>query len=137
MKAGEGWMAERFSVPRNDGWLICWRPWNNEPNAVVMEFELLEISREEIEPEPGLVFMCAETLEETKDPSVCKPQIAGSVKWDGCSNWEFNSDQCLFHFCGISGVEALGGALRRCYEIAAKHLSSFDRSLADMEPEQR
>jgi hypothetical protein len=50
-----------------------------------------------------------------------KPYLTGSVKWDGCSNWDFpdlRENNTLLHFCGRRAALAVGVLLDRCYTLA-------------------
>lgn len=45
------------------------------------------------------------------------PWVAkGSVKWDGCSNWQFNTHECMLHACDRKRLEALGDILAKCWD---------------------
>lgn len=51
----------------------------------------------------------------------------GFVKWDGCSNWEFFTEECMFHACERKTLVAVGEALARCRDLASVVLNrSFD-----------
>jgi hypothetical protein len=51
--------------------------------------------------------------------------LTGSVKWDGCSNW--NSDACL-HFCEREQFVHLSKLMELCFDFTAKNLPTFDHS---------
>lgn len=44
--------------------------------------------------------------------------IDGFVKWDGCSNWNFNTENCMLHFCDKDEAAELGKIMALLYEIA-------------------
>lgn len=49
--------------------------------------------------------------------------ISGSVKWDGCSNWDFEPDsETLVHFCGLDDAEEMLELFKRMYAIAKTEL---------------
>ncbi len=43
----------------------------------------------------------------------------GGVKWDGCSNWSFKTDACMFHACDRKYLEAIGEILGKCWDATA------------------
>ena len=47
------------------------------------------------------------------------PTIDGSIKWDGCSNWDFGTDECMMHFCGVAGAVEFGKLIPKLYEMVA------------------
>lgn len=49
--------------------------------------------------------------------------LSGSVKFDGCSNWDFHTDDTLMHFCDQAEAEGLGRLLGRLYQIARERLA--------------
>ena len=42
--------------------------------------------------------------------------VYGSVKWDGCSNWEFNQETAL-HGCTRDDLVNLGEILAQCWDM--------------------
>ncbi len=45
--------------------------------------------------------------------------LAGSVKWDGCSNWQFvEQERVMLHFCGVESASNLGELFKRLYTWA-------------------
>lgn len=57
------------------------------------------------------------------------PNIDGSIKWDGCSNWDFNTDECMMHFCGKGGVEEFGKLLIKLYDMTAVAMPEHKENL--------
>lgn len=56
----------------------------------------------------------------TESPCEAEVFLSGSVKWDGCSNWRFDSqDDVMIHFCSVGQAENVGKLFRWLYEIAA------------------
>lgn len=46
--------------------------------------------------------------------------IAGSVKWDGCSNWRFDEqDRGWIHGCSRADLVNMGEVMARCRDLAA------------------
>lgn len=66
----------------------------------------------------------------TRDPAEAVVFMDGSIKWDGCSNWDFpDVKNCLLHFCGKWHAESLGRLMAKCYEITERRMSQFEKEL--------
>jgi hypothetical protein len=51
----------------------------------------------------------------------------GHVKWDGCSNLEFDdSAECMLHFCGKQHAVRLGALMGAIYDLAHEILPRPD-----------
>jgi hypothetical protein len=47
--------------------------------------------------------------------------LSGHVKWDGCSNWQFDEqDRCMLHGCSRQGIQRFGDILGACWDWAAE-----------------
>lgn len=55
----------------------------------------------------------------------------GSIKWDGCSNWDFNADGTMPHFCGLQDVVDFNAMMVELYKLAAEHIVNWDEELAE------
>lgn len=57
--------------------------------------------------------------------------IEGSVKWDGCSNFELGKEQqltgCMYHGCSESDLTNLGKILGECWEMTEELCPHWDR----------
>lgn len=59
-----------------------------------------------------------------------KPLIAGYVKWDGCSNWNFPStNDCMFHGCERSDLTDFGELMAICRDMTCDLCENADPSL--------
>jgi hypothetical protein len=104
----------------------------------VLDFEVLEIAGEQVAPFKAVLFKRrGDTFDEwTADPTAADVFLSGSIKWDGCSNWNFDAQQdCMLHFCGVKQASGIGRLMARMYDIAAAEIESFDRELAYMPPQ--
>jgi hypothetical protein len=57
----------------------------------------------------------------TADWLSAKPEIEGSIKWDGCSNLDIgDADRpgCMWHHCDREGLVAVGTVLGRLFDEA-------------------
>lgn len=57
--------------------------------------------------------------------------LSGGIKWDGCSNWNFNDKQVMIHFCGRSDATSIGRLIDHLYQIAKERLSTYDATCAE------
>lgn len=48
----------------------------------------------------------------------------GSIKFDGCSNWDFKTDDTLIHFCGMSDLSEFYHSMEACYGHAKRHFET-------------
>ena len=48
------------------------------------------------------------------------------IKWDGCSNWDFNCDPVLIHFCGREEAKKLGILVDKLYDLAKQHVLKYE-----------
>lgn len=51
--------------------------------------------------------------------------IEGSLKWDGCSNWNFKSQDCWFHCCTREELEKYTHILQLGYDMAKECLGDI------------
>jgi hypothetical protein len=47
-----------------------------------------------------------------------EPFWEGSIKSDGCSNWDFKTAECMAHFCGKDDAISIGRLMAECYDLA-------------------
>ena len=60
-------------------------------------------------------FYYDEDNQEPNEDNIC---FTGTVKWDGCANWDY------FHTCHIGEFTAICMAKAKAYEMAIKHYSN-------------
>jgi hypothetical protein len=99
----------------NDNWftLSITRP---EPDACYVEFKVFDIhSLGDAPEENGYGDNGQVDLQAVIDGHV-NPEIYGTVKWDGCSNFHFKQD--CFHYCSKEQAQRIGVALARVYDEA-------------------
>lgn len=53
-------------------------------------------------------------------------ELSGSIKWDGCSNWDYHTDDCLKHFCGKADAAAFGRLLDGLHDTAAAKIAKWE-----------
>lgn len=53
--------------------------------------------------------------------------FAGSVKWDGCSNWLLTN----IHACGRTELTDLSTLMVQCWDMAARLCPNFDKTLVE------
>jgi hypothetical protein len=69
--------------------------------------------------------------DDTADFDLGEVFLDGTIKWDGCSNWDFHTSDVLIHFCGRRQATGLGRLLDHLYQIAQERLVTYDQSLAE------
>lgn len=58
--------------------------------------------------------------------------MSGHIKWDGCSNVQFDEqEKCMLHFCGRKDAMKVGELFNRLYEEASKNIERVDLKLMD------
>lgn len=62
-------------------------------------------------------------LKNQSDEHTDKPEESvwfckGSIKWDYCSNWEFNSSTGLHHYCSQEELKNVGLIMSSCFDLA-------------------
>lgn len=55
--------------------------------------------------------------------------IKGPIKWDGCSNWNYMTDKCLAHFCGLEKALAFNSLMSEMYAIANEVIPRANKDL--------
>lgn len=53
--------------------------------------------------------------------------VSGSIKWDGCSNWDFHTEECMMHFCGSSDATSIGSLMSAFYVIAESLIPNWHK----------
>ena len=54
----------------------------------------------------------------TTDYTQVTPFCKGDVKWDGCTNFDFDDDDCMLHCCTKEDLVNIGVMLGRVYDLA-------------------
>lgn len=67
----------------------------------------------------GGLWYRTDDCRETEKIEEAEVVVSGSVKWDGCSNWDFHTDECMAHFCDRKGLTDFGELLGRLWDLAA------------------
>jgi hypothetical protein len=87
------------------------------PKGHYMDFEVHEVALSVPDNTP-LYFDSKGDYVNIEDAT---PYLKGSVKWDGCCNYEYPGD-CLLHRCGLKGFEVDYLVMKRIYAEAAKYM---------------
>jgi hypothetical protein len=64
------------------------------------------------------LYRYRDSYEQSYDPAHSAPWLTAWVKWDGCAELTFVSDN--IHICGPDHAQQMAGALTRLYELAAE-----------------
>jgi hypothetical protein len=83
-----------------------------------MEFTVFEIAGygENKETHEWTVPLFGDNCEDGETPKT--PFWVGSIKWDGCSNWDFRTNECMAHFCGPKHATSIGRLMGKLYDLA-------------------
>jgi len=57
------------------------------------------------------------------EPRNAEPEFTGTVKWDGCSDWNFRYS---YHGCCRENLTAVGEVMARCWDWTSELLENFD-----------
>lgn len=101
-----------------------------------VEFIVKEIAGETVSPPPEGLWLY------TVKDAVCNMDtttvfndgetfLHGSIKWDGCSNWDFHTSEVMAHFCGRQGATSIGRLMDRMYQITKERLRTYDVDCAE------
>ena len=59
-------------------------------------------------------------MEPVDDMAQAQVFAHGTVKWDGCSDWEFDIQKdCMIHSCSRESLERISAILVRCWDMTA------------------
>lgn len=68
--------------------------------------------------------------EEVYDITKSTPYMSGHIKWDGCSNIQFDEqNNAMLHFCGKTDATNIGVLIARLYDLASKSIPNADKDL--------
>ena len=100
-----------------------------EPHEHYCEFKCYEAYGDFDEPN-GIYYDItdsASTPNPTDDLDKAQVYLSGTVKWDGCSNLDFDINEgCAIHFCGRKDISKVGKLLERLYDLAAQLIPRWD-----------
>lgn len=91
-------------------------------------FRVVEISSWDSKTGAPLTYGFLEEWNE--DPGAAAPFLSGAIRWDGCSNWDFHTSECMAHFCGRKHATSIGTLMDRLYDLAAEAIPTFNKELA-------
>lgn len=71
---------------------------------------------------PGAWLYEDKNCNTTTDFNEAESFLTGNIKWDGCSNWNFHTDDCMKHFCGRKDAVSIGELMNHLYQIASERM---------------
>lgn len=113
------------------GWTVLIRN-----HGHVIQFKAFEITGEEITGpnHPGALLYEERDAHSSADVTANLDEamvwFAGSVKWDGCSDWTWDTEATMFHLCGYAKLLDLLTCQRRIYREAQIRLDNWSAELA-------
>ena len=99
-------------------------------NDAVMDFRVVKVLSDD---PPELLFVrhdddgCQDF--NCKDFGSADTFMSGHIKWDGCANIDFHTDDIMAHFCGRREATSVGRLLDHLYDVAAAKIQNFDALL--------
>lgn len=113
VRVGEGpggWVVE-FS-PKGESWVdfAAWQVvgWNGSQES------------------DGLLFSEGDCNTITSDRAKLTPTARGYIKWDGCSEWEWPTED--WHLCGVNGARERIALFKAVYDYAAQRYAPSSMS---------
>lgn len=73
-------------------------------------------------------FLIFDEIDDKWMNDYAEPIISGSIKWDGCSNWDFSKQ---YHFCSKTDAKNFGDLLPKLYEWASELMPENKENLED------
>lgn len=109
-------MRERF-----ERFVIEWSAHSHHVNFVVKEIVAAG------HPDKEWYYESRDNMnDQTTNFSDAAEFLSGSIKRNGCSDWNFHTDSHMMHFCGRGMAESLGHLMSRLYNIAAQSMDGWD-----------
>ena len=103
------------------GYAIRWRPANGadeDGKVYAVDFAIVHCLHSDMDgtnQHYGDDMMSA-----TPDLAEAASVIHGSVKWDGCANWQATEEGVMLHTCGLDDLNELTAALREAWKEAIR-----------------
>jgi hypothetical protein len=99
----------------------AWRTTEGAPGFV--EWAVYEVQGTQ-EPDVSVYWRkgAVSNVDPTRNVEDAEHEARGSVKWDGCCNFEVGSPGCLAHVCDIADLTAFTDAIRRAYVLSCELL---------------
>lgn len=99
------------------------------PEEYHVEYKIYTVAGREFD---GTDYTIPVFRNETTTPEHAEVFAHGFVKWDGCSNWDFDACQCLMiHACSRKNLTNIGEVLARCWDWTAELLPTWDKDVAE------
>jgi len=90
-----------------------------EKRQYISEFRIYEVAGEEPD---GTLLYNRKGYSSLPDPvkTLAEAEVFafGSIKWDGCSNWQFDDGGSMLHFCSRDQLLNVGKILAACWDWA-------------------
>lgn len=99
-----------------------------EINEVELGFKVAKVIGISLD-QGGIPSYRAEGNGSTDDFEKAELFLSGSIKWDGCSNWDFHDHDGMAHFCGKNDATGLGRLMDHLYTITSERLTTYDKDI--------
>ena len=100
-----------------------------KPGEYLVGYKMHKIAGES---DDGLLWdLNDSTVGYTEDLALADLFASGWVKWNGCSDWRFDTqDRCMIHGCSREDLSRIGEALSRCWDATKEVLPAWDSTIA-------
>lgn len=102
-----------------------------ETTETCIEFVVAKVIGHAVDGAEELPLYSTEACGTTGQFDEAEKSLSGSIKWDGCSNWDFHTEACAAHFCGRKDAVGIGRLMGHLYDLAAGNLLLWDAELAE------
>lgn len=65
-------------------------------------------------------------IRDSNDASTDEPDVTGTIKWDGCSNWQAG-EHCQVHFCSAKDMDDFAAVFKAIYAEVPSVLQHADK----------
>lgn len=98
-----------------------------EPHYFHVEYLIYEIEGDSVDGNPLYHRKGSDSFPDSVDTiEESEPYLTGEVKWDGCSNWEFDEqERSMLHFCSRENLQSISEIMVACYDWTKELLPSF------------
>ena len=119
---------QRWDVPPGLGMSCALVVWEH-----FAEFRIYEIIGGN-DGSPPLYQKSGESSSPVFEKDVAKAQVfcQGSIKWDGCVNFQFpEQEDCMLHCCGRQDAMKIGVMFDRLYDAVSRLIPAWDAKCAE------
>lgn len=119
---------EHYISPNKDFAVIVTRQF-----STIFNYKLIEILSVERYPNKGKIsYKLPNTSSPEPTENIAEAEVFMDIdiKWDGCSNFIFpTQNKCMLHFCGLADWKRFAAAIEWLHKLHCELMESADKSL--------